>query len=104
MDTDYGARYRGLYERHWWWRARERVILDALREHRPPNGGLRAVLDVGCGDGLFFDALLALEGVEIVEGVEPEEALVSANGPHRNRIRVTSFDADFEPGRRTPPC
>ena len=31
MDADYGARYRDLFERHWWWRARERVILDALR-------------------------------------------------------------------------
>jgi SAM-dependent methyltransferase len=100
VDTDYGARYRDLYERHWWWRARERVILDALREHRPPDGGLRTVLDVGCGDGLFFDALLALDGVEYVEGVEPGEALVSANGPHRDRIHVAPFDADFEPGRR----
>jgi SAM-dependent methyltransferase len=101
VDTDYGARYRDLYERHWWWRARERVILDALREHRPAGGGgLRTVLDVGCGDGLFFDALLALEGVKLVEGVESAEALVSADGPHRDRIRIAPFDADFEPGRR----
>jgi 2-polyprenyl-3-methyl-5-hydroxy-6-metoxy-1,4-benzoquinol methylase len=58
------------------------------------------VLDVGCGDGLFFDALGAIEGVELVEGVEPAAALVSAGGPHRERIHVAPFDAHFEPGRR----
>lgn len=99
MDTDYGARYRDLYERHWWWRARERVILDALLAHRPA-GGLRSVLDVGCGDGLFFDALCAIDGVELVEGVEPAAALVSPGGPHRARIHVAPFDAAFDPGRR----
>lgn len=99
MDTDYGARYRDLYERHWWWRARERVILDTLRAHRP-SGGLRTVLDVGCGDGLFFDALGALEGVERVEGVEPAAALVSPSGPHRARIHVAPFDDHFDVGRR----
>ena len=66
MDDGYGARYRELFERHWWWRARERVILRALEEHRPPKGW-RTVLDVGCGDGLFFDRLSELDGVELVD-------------------------------------
>jgi 2-polyprenyl-3-methyl-5-hydroxy-6-metoxy-1,4-benzoquinol methylase len=99
MDAGYGAQYRDLFERHWWWRARERVILDALRAHRPP-GGWRAVLDVGCGDGLFFDALARLDGVTLVEGVEPAAALVSNDGPHRARIHVRPFDASFDEGRR----
>src|SRR4051812_32058048 len=99
MDADYGARYRDLYERHWWWRARERVILDALRAHRPATG-LRSVLDVGCGDGLFFDSLAALDGVESVEGVEPAASLVSPDGPHRARIHIAPFDERFQPGRR----
>jgi 2-polyprenyl-3-methyl-5-hydroxy-6-metoxy-1,4-benzoquinol methylase len=99
VDADYGARYRDLYERHWWWRARERVILDTLHTHRPA-AGLRTVLDVGCGDGLFFDTLGAVEGVELVEGVEPAAALVSPDGPHRERIHVAPFDARFEPARR----
>ena len=72
MDSDYGARYRDLFQRHWWWRARERVILDALRAHQPA-AGWRDVLDVGCGDGLFFDELSKLPGVQLVEGVEPAE-------------------------------
>ncbi len=99
MDTEYGARYRDLYTRHWWWRARERVILDALIAHRPARG-LRTVLDVGCGDGLFFDALGAIDGVELVEGVEPAAPLVSPGGPHRAQIHIAPFDARFEPGRR----
>lgn len=98
MDAEYGARYRDLYERHWWWRARERVILEALARQKPA-AGWRTVLDVGCGDGLFFDALAALDGVTRVEGVEPA-ALVSPTGPHRHRIHAVPFDADFQPGRR----
>jgi SAM-dependent methyltransferase len=99
MDAEYGARYRELFQRHWWWRARERVILDALRAHRPPSGW-RNVLDVGCGDGLFFDELARLPGVQLVEGVEPAADLVSPDGPHRARIHVAPFDASFDPGRR----
>lgn len=99
MDADYGARYRELFQRHWWWRARERVILDALRAHQPA-AGWRDVLDVGCGDGLFFDELARLPGVRSVEGVEPAADLVSPDGPHRGRIHVAPFDASFEPGRR----
>lgn len=99
MDDSYGARYRDLFERHWWWRARERVILDALHAHRPASGW-RDVLDVGCGDGLFFDALARLDGVRLVEGVEPAEALVSPDGPHRDRIHVVPFDERFTPARR----
>jgi 2-polyprenyl-3-methyl-5-hydroxy-6-metoxy-1,4-benzoquinol methylase len=99
MDIDYGARYRELFQRHWWWRARERVILDALHAHQPA-GGWRNVLDVGCGDGLFFDELAKLPGVRFVEGVETSAELVSPDGPHRARIHVTPFDATFDTGRR----
>ena len=96
MDTGYGTRYRELFERHWWWRARERVILDALEAHRPA-AGYRAILDIGCGDGLFFDRLLRIPGVSRVEGIEPAEALVSPDGRHRARITVAPFDDSFVP-------
>lgn len=99
MDAEYGAHYRDLFERHWWWRARERVILDALGAHEPARGW-STVLDVGCGDGLFFDALGRLRGVTLVEGVEPAAALVSPDGPHRERIHVVPFDERFDTGRR----
>ena len=99
MDTDYGARYRELFQHHWWWRARERVIFDALHAHQPATGW-RHVLDVGCGDGLFFDELEKLPGVQSVEGVEPAAALVSPDGPHRAHIHVAPFDESFAPARR----
>lgn len=99
MDADYGAQYRDLFQRHWWWRAREAVILAALERHRPAAGWGR-VLDVGCGDGLFFDVLATLPGVTRVEGIEPAAALVSPAGPHRARIHVAPFDASFDTGER----
>jgi SAM-dependent methyltransferase len=99
VDAGYGAEYRTLFERHWWWRARERVILDALRAHQPADGW-RDVLDVGCGDGLFFDRLGELPGVRTVEGVEPAADLVNPLGPHGAHIHVAPFDESFDVGRR----
>ena len=55
---------------------------------------------MGCGDGLFFDRLAALDGVTGVEGVEPAAALVSPTNPHRDRIHVVPFDERFQPGQR----
>lgn len=97
MLPDYGRSYRALYEAHWWWRARERWILRALARRRPPRAG-GAALDIGCGDGLFFDRLAAL-GYE-VEGVESDAALVDPRGAHRARITVGPFDERFRPGKR----
>lgn len=93
LDTDYARAYRRLYERHWWWRARERFLLDLL-ERRRPSEGWGNILDVGCGDGLFFDELLQLGEVE---GVEPDERLVGDR--HRDRIHVQPFDDRFRPGK-----
>jgi SAM-dependent methyltransferase len=75
------------------------VILGALRA-RQPAAVWGNVLDVGCGDGLFFDELAKLPGVRLVEGVETSAELVSPDGPHRSRIHVTPFDASFDLGRR----
>lgn len=96
MDDAYGRTYADLYRRHWWWRAREALILEVLAELRP-GGGWGTVLDIGCGDGLLFDRLSSLGEVE---GVEPDAGLVSANGPWRHRIHVRAFDESFDTGRR----
>jgi SAM-dependent methyltransferase len=96
VDPEYARRYRDLYERHWWWRAREQLILATLERYRPP-GGWRAILDVGCGDGMLFDRLTTFGDVE---GVEADPATVSAGGRHRSRIHVAPFDTTFQPRKR----
>ena len=88
MRADYATRYNLLYNKHWWWRARRDLILDVLVAYEPPQGWER-ILDVGCGDGLFFDDLLRFGDVE---GIESDVSLISHNGPHRARIHVGSFD------------
>ncbi|MCG6986650.1 MAG: class I SAM-dependent methyltransferase [Gemmatimonadetes bacterium] len=95
MDPAYARRYRELYERHWWWRAREALVLGELNRLRPPAGWKRA-LDVGCGDGLLFDRLDAY--ATRVEGVEPDQALVSPERAAEGSIHVRPFDATFRPG------
>jgi SAM-dependent methyltransferase len=93
VDAEYGQRYRDLYTRHWWWRAREAALVDTLQAI-PAAGGRHRILDVGCGDGLFFDRLLDLGDVE---GIEPDAALVGPTGVHRGRIHVQPFDDRFRP-------
>lgn len=93
MQSEYARGYRALYERHWWWRAREVVLLRTLSEVCPPGGRAR-ILDVGCGDGLFFGHLSAFGEVH---GVEPDASLVTRNGPHAARIHLGPFDASYAP-------
>jgi len=93
MDRAYASRYRDLYNRHWWWRARERIILRFLRRLRP-SGGWHRILDVGCGGGVFFDRLSEFGAVE---GVEPDRLLVDATSPWRSHIHVGPFDETYQP-------
>jgi SAM-dependent methyltransferase len=96
LIPEYAAAYRDLYERHWWWRAREAMLLREIEEHRPA-AGWGSILDVGCGDGLFFDQLVRFGEAW---GVESDDSLVPADSPHRGRIHLGPFDSSFEPGRR----
>jgi 2-polyprenyl-3-methyl-5-hydroxy-6-metoxy-1,4-benzoquinol methylase len=93
LDPRYGERYRELYNRHWWWRSRAKFVEEKIRQLCPPT---QAILDVGCGDALFFDVLSQLGEVE---GVEPTQDLVSPDNPHRPKIHVCEFDDDFQPGK-----
>lgn len=93
MDQAYAAVYRDLYKRHWWWRAREKFLLAKLDEEASPGSRLE-ILDVGCGDGLFFGELSRYGSVR---GIEPDAQLIS-DGPWRSRIHVGYLDESFEPG------
>lgn len=96
MNPEYAAAYGDLYRRHWWWRAREEMLVSEIEQHQPA-GGWGNLLDIGCGDGLLFDRLARFGEVW---GVESDESLVPADSHHRDRIHVGAFDATFRPNRR----
>ena len=93
MQTEYADTYPELYRRHWWWRAREHFLLrriGALLEGRDDA----RILDVGCGAGLFFDALSRYGHVE---GIESDTASVERSGRWRDRIHSGQLDDSFAP-------
>ena len=85
MDPSYTQAYADLYRRHWWWRVRERVLLEKIRELLGNRAHHARILDVGCGAGLFFDAL---EQFGRVEGIESDPIAVAQSGRWRGRIHV----------------
>lgn len=96
MLAAYAGNYRDLWEHHWWWQARRRFVLrrlDALAARRP----LARILDVGCGDGLFFEHLSRYGDPR---GVEADAGLVDPKGPWASRVAVASFDAAYRDERR----
>jgi 2-polyprenyl-3-methyl-5-hydroxy-6-metoxy-1,4-benzoquinol methylase len=93
VDAEYVRRYRDLSERHWWWRAREKVIVELLRRDRPP-AGWGPILDIGCGGGVLFDRLAEFGDVR---GVEPDPALARAKPELRDRIYEGPFDDRYVP-------
>jgi SAM-dependent methyltransferase len=95
MDRGYAAAYEELYRHHWWWRAREEFLVGVLTALKPP-GGWERLLDVGCGDALFFDRLQAFG---CVEGVEEDRSLVDPAGPWASRIYLQSFTGEFQPDK-----
>ena len=96
MDPEFSRRYRELYEKHWWFRAREELILKFLRRKQPPEGW-GTILDVGCGDGLFFRKLSQFGEVE---GIELAADVISSDNPFRERIHIGPFDRTFQPGKK----
>jgi 2-polyprenyl-3-methyl-5-hydroxy-6-metoxy-1,4-benzoquinol methylase len=102
VDPEFGKAYAELYRTHWWFRAREIVLLREIERilrdpgfpAAPANGRRPRILDVGCGDALFFDRLIEIGDVE---GIESEAALVRGDNPHRARIHFGLLDENFRP-------
>ncbi len=93
MELEYGLAYRELYERHWWFRAREEFLLQYLRTNNLGCSG--TALDVGCGDGLFLDKLKSLGCTP--HGLEADSRLVSENTKKKHPIHLGILDDDFRP-------
>lgn len=72
------------------------MLLDRLRRLRP-SAGFGAILDVGCGDGLWLERL---QDFGDPEGLEPDAALVSDESRRRWGFHLCPFDDAFEPGKR----
>jgi 2-polyprenyl-3-methyl-5-hydroxy-6-metoxy-1,4-benzoquinol methylase len=89
MDAAYTKTYADLYRRHWWWRVRERILLEKIRTLLGDRTGTARILDVGCGAGLFFDAL---EQFGHVEGIESHPIAVEQSGRWRHRIHLGELD------------
>lgn len=95
MELEYGKEYRNLYEHHWWWRSREEAVVDLLRGSL--RGDRHNILDIGCGDALFFDGLAEFGEVE---GLETDSRLINPANPHLSKIYVQPFDGNFRPRKR----
>ena len=91
MEKEYREKYAELSRKHWWWRARERALLHTIKQLVGARKNLR-ILDIGCGDALFFDALSRFGKVE---GIENDASLISANNPHRADIH-TNRSGNFQ--------
>ena len=96
MDDSYSAFYRQLHEKHWWYQTRARWVLQLLRKFQPASGW-NPILDVGCGDALFFDQLAEFGEVQ---GVEYSREIVNPANPHFQKIYIGSFDDSYQPGKQ----
>ena len=75
-----------LEERHWWFVARRRILLDVLERNFEQTGGLHPhILDAGCGGGATMESLRRYGSVR---GLEISEEAVEYN---RERCREVSL-------------
>ena len=94
MDQRYAEYYRRLHAEHWWWRSREAFLIDRIASTFGA-GDIGPILDVGCGDGLFFPKLRAFG---TPEGIEIDPAALGGRPPAPN-IHLGPFDQSFQPGK-----
>lgn len=94
MDASYADVYPELYKHHWWWRVREEILLSKIAGLLVNASGHARILDVGCGAGLFFDAL---ERFGHVEGIESDASAITRAGRWSSRIVAGELDASYRP-------
>ena len=74
-----------LDERHWWYRARRRVLADLIRREAQPPAGAR-ILEIGCGTGHNLSMLGTFGHVDGLE-LDDEAAALSEKRLGRKVLR-----------------
>ena len=87
MDPRYAAAYGNIARTHWWWVARDEVVLRTIAALRRGSSRGR-LLDVGCGDGRLLDVLAADHDVV---GIEPDSATGASAVQRRYPIHLAPF-------------
>ena len=95
MDREYALGYKSLYQNHFWWRAREKFIIEILKSI-VPSGGFGKILDIGCGEGLSFGFLSRFGEPEGIES----DPLLTENDDNGYKIFKAQFDDDFLPQKK----
>src|SRR2546423_111989 len=100
MESSYSRQYQELCHQHWWWRARHRLIMDKISHllaGRRPGELPPALLDVGCGGGVYFDDY---QRFGQIHGLEPDAMLATSLPRWRDFIEMTGFEGGYQSTRR----
>ncbi len=89
VESSYSRQYHDLWQNHWWWQARHRVIMGKLEKLLGGRGAEKPVLlDIGCGGGWAFADFSKLAEVY---GLEPDPELAGSLPEWRSRIACKPF-------------
>ena len=75
-----------LDDRHWWYRARRRILADLIRREGRPRAGAR-ILEIGCGTG---HNLSMLSGFGHVDGLELDDEAAALSEKRLGRTVLRS--------------
>ena len=75
-----------LDDRHWWYRARRKILAELIRREVPPAADAR-ILEIGCGTG---HNLAMLSGFGHVDGLELDDEAAALSEKRLGRVIIRS--------------
>ena len=89
-DQVYALQYR-VEKDHWWFSARQKILIEFLERRFTPSPSLR-LLDVGCGTGAMLELLSQRYDAQGIDVSEHAAAFCRARGLHNVRVgTLTTF-------------